>query len=86
MAGPGFDLEREVLLLAEQSSRMVGVAQALAQSFRRVDVDGLQQQIGFLCAKSLDLPPGQTGFARIELQRLATRLDDLHTALRAMPA
>ncbi len=80
--GSGFDPERELLAFAEQTVRIVAVAQALVASRRTVDVVGLQQQIGLLCAKALDLPPNQTGFARIELQRLATGLAALQSAMR----
>ena len=71
-----------MLALSEQTVRMIAVAQALATSDRPVDLDGLQQQIGLLCAKALDLPPNQTGFARIELLRLVSGLDALRAAMR----
>ena len=71
-----------MLTLAAQLSRMVSVAQALVASQRHVDIDGLQQQVGLLCAKALDLPPSRTGFAKIELQRLGVGLAVLHAAMR----
>ncbi len=80
------DREREVLALAAQTSRMIAVAQALVSSQRHVDVDGLQQHVGLLCAKALDLPPMQTGFAKIELKRLAAGLAALHATMREAAA
>jgi hypothetical protein len=80
------DPERELLTLSEQTFRVVAVAQAMVASNRRVDLDGLQHQVGLLCAKALDLPPARTGLARMELRRLATGLDALHTAMRGDPA
>jgi hypothetical protein len=69
-----------MLALSEQTLRMVRVARALAQSARPIDLNGLQRQVGLLCAKALDLPPGQTGFARLELHRLVQGIDALqHT-------
>lgn len=85
-SGPEFDPEQEMLTLSEQTCRMVAVAQAMVASDRRVDLDGLQQQVGLLCAKALDLPPARTGIARMELRRLAAGLDALHAAMRGNPA
>ncbi len=81
-ASAGYDPERELLALTEQTVHIVAVAQALVASHRIVDIGGLQQQVGLLCAKALDLPPNQTGFARIELQRLAAEMAALHSAMR----
>ena len=77
-----FDPVAEVLALSEQTARMVAVAQALVTSQRHVDVQGLQNQVGLLCAKALDLPATQTGFVKLELQRLASGLDALNTSMR----
>ncbi len=71
-----------MLALTEQTFRIVAVAQALVASHRLVDVEGLQQQIGLLCARALDLPPNRTGFARLELRRLATGLAALQSSMR----
>lgn len=77
-----YDAEQELMLLSEQTFRMVAVAQTLVASHRHVDLDGLQHQIGLICAKALDLQPGRTGLMRMELLRLATGLDRLHDAMR----
>lgn len=84
--GPAFDPEREMLTLSEQTCRMVAMAQAMVASNRQVELDGLQQQVGLLCAKALDLPPAQIGVAHMELRRLAAGLDALHAAMRSKSA
>lgn len=85
-ATPAFDPAQEILALSAQTMRIVAVAQALLDSDRPVALDGLQNQIGLLCAKALDLPPGQTALARSELRRLASSLDALHADMRSKAA
>lgn len=75
-----------MLALSEQIFRMLAVARAMVASDRPVELGGLQHQVGVLCARALDLPPGRTGLARVELRRLATGLDALHTVMRDDPA
>jgi hypothetical protein len=48
--------ERRVNELAARVSRTLGVARALAENGRRLDLDGIQDGIGILCAQTLDLP------------------------------
>lgn len=83
---PAHDAERELLALAEQTLRIIRIAEVLSHSGRPVDLDGIQHQVGVLCAKALDLPPGQAGFAKLELRRLVERLDSLITIARENPA
>ena len=78
--------ETEVLRLAAQAMRMVAVAQALVTSQRYVDVQGLENHVGLICAKALDLPPSQTGFLKLELKKLAAALDGLTASLRVNAA
>ena len=80
--GLDFDPEAEVLALSEQTARMIAVAQALVASQRHVDVQGLQDHVGLLCAKALDLPSSKTGFLKLELKRLASGLDLLSASMR----
>jgi len=37
---------------------MVGIARALVEAGRAIDLTGIDSQVGLLCAKSLDLPAG----------------------------
>jgi hypothetical protein len=48
-----------VRALADELTKMVGVACALIEADRAVDLAGLDRDIGLLCAKSLDLPPDE---------------------------
>ena len=54
----GIPLERtqRLRVLASRLSRTIGVARALAQNGRTVDLTGLDDGIGMLCAQTLDLP------------------------------
>src|SRR4051794_29906862 len=72
----------QVLALAEQTGRMLAIANAMVASGRRVDLTGLQHNAGLLCAKSLDLPPKEAGLARAELVRLVASLDALAARMR----
>lgn len=81
-SGAAFDPEAEVLALAGQTARMVAVMQALVASHRHVDFQGLQNHVGLLCAKALDLPPSKTGFLRLELQQVSSSLDLLSATMR----
>ena len=69
--------------LAEQVQRTVAIARALAGSGRRMDLAGLDQAVGLLCAKTLDLPPDQGRLARPQLAAILAELDQLGTTLRA---
>lgn len=86
MSVQAHDAEQDILALSDQTMRVISIAAALAESARPVDLDGLQDQVGLLCAKALDLPPGQTGFAKLELRRLVDGLDSLKEAMGIEPA
>ena len=75
-----------MLALVEQTARMIAVARALVVSQRHVDVQGLHEHVGLLCAKALDLPASQTGFLKLELKRLLSGLDALNTSMRETAA
>jgi len=79
---PSYDAQSQVLALAEQTGRMLAIANAMVASGRRVELAGLQNNAGLLCAKTLDLPPAETGFARAELIRLVASLDALAGNMR----
>ena len=81
-----FDAQSQVLALAEQTYRMVAVANAMVASGRRVDLAGLHHSAGLLCAKALDLHPAETGFARAEIVRLGAGLDALTASMQARSA
>lgn len=80
--GPEFDPEAGALQLSAQVTRMVGVTQALVASQRHVDLQGIHDHVGLLCAKALDLQPSRNGFLKLELKRLARALAALEESLR----
>lgn len=80
--GLDFDPEAEVFALSEQTARLIAVAQALVASQRHVDIQGLQNHVGLLCAKALDLSISQSGFLKLELMRLASGLAALDASMR----
>jgi hypothetical protein len=47
-----------VRALSEELTKMVGIARALVEAGRAIDLTGIDSQVGLLCAKSLDLPAG----------------------------
>ncbi len=61
---------------------MVAVASGLAASGRRVDLAGLEDAAGRLCAMVLDLPPRQGLALRDPLMDLRRKLDALAAVLR----
>ena len=83
---PDYDPEAEILALSAQTARMIAVAQTLVASQRYIDVQGLQDHVGLLCAKALDLSPSRTGFLKLELKRLSSALDELTATLRVNAA
>jgi hypothetical protein len=62
--------------------RVLNLALALTQSGRRVDLSGIDRQVGILCAQSLDLPPA-LGRALVPcLQSQIAVIDQLFAAIR----
>jgi hypothetical protein len=66
-----------VLHLADSAARTLGVARILTESGRSVDLAGVENIIGLLCAKALDLPPALGGGVRPALRQVLTELDTL---------
>ena len=63
--------------LARASVGTLQVARALAQSRRSIDLAGLDQEIGRLCAAALDLPAAQGRAMRPLLVDVLAELDAL---------
>jgi hypothetical protein len=68
----------QLTLLAERLSRTLAVARALALAGRRVDLSGMQDGVGLLCAKTLDLPRGEARHLLPALYELVAQIDSLH--------
>ena len=70
--------------LAEKLANTIGVARALAESGRPIDLTGIDQDIGLLCAKSLDLPPDEGRRMRPRLVALSGAMEALSRALATL--
>lgn len=60
----------------------VAVASGMAAAGRTVDLGGLDNTAGALCARVLDLPPAEGAGFRTALVELDARLATLATAIR----
>lgn len=80
---PAHDAAVAVTALSHLVRDTLAIATGLAAGGRRVDVTGLDDTVGLLCAKALDLPPEQGRAARAELLALLADLDALGTVLRS---
>lgn len=69
---------------AEAIIGMLRVAHLLAQSRRSIDLAGLEQEIGRLCAASLDLAPAEGRAMRPLLIGVLAELDKLAAGVRAL--
>jgi hypothetical protein len=81
-----YDPIAAVQAVAEELMHTLDVAGALASSGRVVDLTGLDQQIGLLCAKALDLPPDAGRGVRPRLIVLSGALEALSRLLAAQVA
>jgi hypothetical protein len=67
--------------LADGVSATLQMTRALIEARRHVDLAGLDQMMGLLCAQTLDLPPDQGRSLRPRLIELLHELDELTKAL-----
>jgi hypothetical protein len=81
-----YDPIAAVCALSTELTNTVGVACALAESGRVVDLSGLDHEVGVLCAKSLDLSPDEGRRVRPRLIALSGAMDALSRALAAYAA
>ena len=68
--------------MTEGLRQSLRLARALAGQNRPVELDGMQDGIGLVCAKALDLAPSDGRVLRIALIALREELDQLSTTLR----
>ncbi len=78
---PTFDPARDVTIYIEDLQKTIAIATALLKSRRKVDLRGLDNAIGVLCAKTLDLMPDEGRMLRPALIELSRALDALIAAL-----
>jgi hypothetical protein len=72
-----------VRTLADELMKVVKVAHGLVAAGRDIDVTGLDQRIGLLCAKMLDLAPDEGRRVRPRLIALSGSVQTLARALTA---
>ena len=75
----------ETRSLAKALYATIGVACALARMGRRLDLTGLDTQVGFLCAKALDLNPEDGRELHQELIAMRLGLASLAELMRLIP-
>ncbi len=71
--------------MADAVAGTLRVARALVEARRVVDLTGLSDAVGRLCAAVLDLPDAQGRALRPRLQAVLAELDVLDAAIRAEP-
>jgi len=73
--------QRRLTELASRLSRTLGVARALAQSGRRVDLAGIEDGVGILCAQTLDLETEDGQIMLPVLREVMSQIELLASAL-----
>jgi hypothetical protein len=76
-------LVRHALAFADAVSRTLRVARVLVEADREISLDGLQNTVGLLCARTLDLPPERGASLRGRLAELRDETDALSAAMAA---
>ncbi len=69
--------------MAEGMLHSLRLARALAGQGRPVELDGMQDSVGLLCAKALDLKPDEGRILRVALVALRDEVDQLSATLRS---
>ena len=77
------DALRSVEQGAESLLKTLRLARAMLQAQRPVELDGLRDHVGLLCAKVMDLPPELGRTMRLRLVLLLAEVDALSGAVRA---
>jgi hypothetical protein len=75
------DPQTQAAAMAEAARGMLRMARALVESRRTVDLSGLQDTIGRLCAATFDLPHEEGRALRPHLTAVLGELDSLEQAL-----
>jgi hypothetical protein len=65
----------------DQVSRTLAIARSLVQAGKQVDLTGLDAELGFVCARALDLSPEEGRAARPILMLLRSELEALAHAI-----
>jgi len=75
-----------LLILADRLARTLAVARGLMLAGRMVDLTGVQDGIGLLCAQTLDLPNPEGRRVLPALHELTAQIDALSAVLREAAA
>ena len=67
----------------EQLDATIGVAHRLVKAGKTIDLTGFQEEVGFVCARALDLPPNEGRTLRLALSKLLQAAEALNSALSA---
>jgi len=70
---------------AEAVAAMLRLARGMLDSGRRIDLAGMEQMVGRLCARCLDLPPEEGRAMRPSLAALLAEIDALNASLPTPP-
>jgi hypothetical protein len=81
-AAAAFDGRARVNGLALRLSRTIGVARALVRGGRQLDLTGIDDGVGLLCAKILDLPDQEARTMLPALLDVLGQVEALQAALR----
>jgi len=82
---PAYLPEQHVAELGSRIARTLGVARALAQSGRQLDLRGIEDGVGRLCAQTLDLPPRDAHSMVFMLREILAQVDALTEILAHGP-
>jgi hypothetical protein len=74
---PAYLPEQRVAELASRLLRTLGVARALAESGRELDLRGIEDGVGQLCAQTLDLPTPEARCMVVRLREVLGQVDTL---------
>lgn len=76
-AKPAYLPTQRVTDLGSRLSRTLGIARALAESGRQLDLRGIEDGVGQLCAQTLDLPPAESQGMVFMLREILGQVDTL---------
>ncbi len=75
------DPQTQAAAMADAACGVLRMARSLVQSRRTIDLGGLQDSVGRLCAATFDLPYDEGRAIRPKLAAVLAELDALETAL-----
>ena len=70
------------MVFSERLARAMGIARAMIGAGRELDLTGIDDGIGLLCAQVLDLPPPDSKTMLFHLEELRAQADELAAKIR----